>query len=267
MGEQVAETFNFARDVMEQWARRRPHDPALWCVDEAGGARCYSFAELADRFRRASGFLHKAGIRCGDRVLVMLPRVPAWWIEMLGLIRLGAVPIPATTLLTAKDIAYRVQAAGITAILTDVDGAAKAVGFGGIVILDDELETGLAKTAADFEPAPTRPDDPGLLYFTSGTTGPPKMVLHTQASYGLAHRITGEAVALLQAARRALEPRRQRLGQSRMVESLWAMAHGRVHFRGRCAGEIRGGGRAADARALSDYHVVRAGDSAAAHRA
>ena len=123
MGEQVAETFNFARDVMEQWARRRPHDPALWCVDEAGGARCYSFAELADRFRRASGFLHKAGIRCGDRVLVMLPRVPAWWIEMLGLIRLGAVPIPATTLLTAKDIAYRVQAAGITAILTEKSGA------------------------------------------------------------------------------------------------------------------------------------------------
>ena len=61
------------------------------------------------------------GIRRGDRVLVMLPRVPAWWIEMLGLIRLGAVPIPATTLLTAKDIAYRVQAAGITAILTDAD--------------------------------------------------------------------------------------------------------------------------------------------------
>jgi acyl-coenzyme A synthetase/AMP-(fatty) acid ligase len=50
--------------------------------DEAGTARCYSFAKLADRFRRASGFLHKAGIRCGDRVLVMQPRVPAWWIVM-----------------------------------------------------------------------------------------------------------------------------------------------------------------------------------------
>jgi acyl-coenzyme A synthetase/AMP-(fatty) acid ligase len=192
MGEQVAETFNFARDVMEQWAKRRPHDPALWCVDEAGRACRYSFAELGDRFRRACDFLHKAGIRCGDRVLVMLPRVPAWWIGMLGLIRLGAVPIPATTLLTAKDIAYRVQAAGITAILTDAGGATKVVGFDGIVILDDDLETGLGKAAADFEPAPTRADDPSLVYFTSGTTGPPKMVLHTQASYGLAHRITGE---------------------------------------------------------------------------
>jgi acyl-coenzyme A synthetase/AMP-(fatty) acid ligase len=82
MGEQVAETFNFARHVMEQGARRRPHDAALWWVDEAGTARCYSFAKLADRFRRASRFLHKAGIRCGDRVLVMQPRVPAWWIVM-----------------------------------------------------------------------------------------------------------------------------------------------------------------------------------------
>jgi acyl-coenzyme A synthetase/AMP-(fatty) acid ligase len=87
MGEQVAETFNFAATIMEQWARRRPHDPALWWVDEAGTAGCYSFAKLADRFRRASRFLHKAGIRCGDRVLVMQPRVPAWWIVMPGLIR------------------------------------------------------------------------------------------------------------------------------------------------------------------------------------
>jgi acyl-coenzyme A synthetase/AMP-(fatty) acid ligase len=206
MGEQVAETFNFARDVMEQWAKRRPHDPALWCVDEAGAACRYSFAELADRFRRACDFLHKAGIRCGDRVLVMLPRVPAWWIGMLGLIRLGAVPIPTTTLLTAKDIAYRVQAAGITAILTDADGATKVVRFEGIVILDNDLETGLEKAAADFEPAPTRADDPSLVYFTSGTTGPPKMVLHTQALRpGTSHH--WRAMALLQAARRALEPR------------------------------------------------------------
>jgi medium-chain acyl-CoA synthetase len=81
MGEQVAETFNFARDVMEQWTRRRPHDPALWWGMKPG-PRGNSFAKLADRFRRASGFLHKAGIRCGDRVLVMQPRVPAWWIVM-----------------------------------------------------------------------------------------------------------------------------------------------------------------------------------------
>ena len=124
MGEQVAETLNFfARDVMEQWALRGPHDPALWCVDEAGGARRYSFAELADRFRRAASFLHQSGIRRGDCVLVMLPRVPPWWIAMLGLIRLGAVPIPATTLLTGRDIAYRVATAGIKAILTEKSGA------------------------------------------------------------------------------------------------------------------------------------------------
>jgi acyl-coenzyme A synthetase/AMP-(fatty) acid ligase len=105
---------------------------------------------------------------------------------------LGAVPIPATMLLTGRDISYRVQAAGIKAILTHADEAFKAAGFGGIMVLDDELETGLVKVAADFEPEPTLADDPGILYFTSGTTGPPTMVLHTQASYDLAHRVTGE---------------------------------------------------------------------------
>ena len=84
------------------------------------------------------------------------------------------------------------------------------------MVLDDELETGLVKVAADFEPEPTLADDPGILYFTSGTTGPPTMVLHTQASYDLAHRVTGER--WLCCTHDALEPCRQRLGQSRLVD-------------------------------------------------
>jgi acetyl-CoA synthetase/medium-chain acyl-CoA synthetase len=191
MGEQAAAHYNFARDVIERWAQLRPHDLALWCVDEAGVERRFDFAEVADRVRRASAVLHQAGIRRGDRVLVMLPRVPMWWIGMLGLIRFGAVPIPATTLLTAKDIAYRVETAEITAILTDANGAGKAGDFCGAIILDEELERNLARKSSSFEPEPTRADEPGIIYFTSGTTGPPKMVLHTQESYGLGHRVTG----------------------------------------------------------------------------
>jgi acetyl-CoA synthetase/medium-chain acyl-CoA synthetase len=191
MAEQAAVTFNFARDVVERWAQLRPHDLALWCVDEAGAEMCFTFAELADRVRRASAHFHKAGIHRGDRVLVMLPRVPMWWIGMLGLIRLGAVPIPATTLLTMKDVAYRIEAAEITAIVTDAGGGSKVGDFRGAVILDQELEGGLARADSSFEPEPTRADEPGLIYFTSGTTGPPKMVLHTQQSYGLGHRVTG----------------------------------------------------------------------------
>jgi acyl-coenzyme A synthetase/AMP-(fatty) acid ligase len=192
MGEQPVATFNFARDIVERWAQLRPGELGLWCVDEGGGERRFSFAELADCARRASHLLHQAGIRRGDRVLVMLPRVPMWWIGMLGLIRLGAVPITATTLLTEKDIAYRIGAAGITAMLTDAEGASKAASFGGIVLLAEEMEHDLRKCDPGYEPELTMAGDPGLIYFTSGTTGPPKMVLHTQESYGLGHRVTGE---------------------------------------------------------------------------
>ncbi len=124
-------------------------------------------------------------------MLVMLPRVPMWWIGMLGLIRLGAVPIPATTLLTTKDISYRIASADITAVLTDADGAGKIGAFHGEIFVADEFERDLARAAPSFESEPTRAGDDGMIYFTSGTTGMPKMVLHTQESYGLGHRVTG----------------------------------------------------------------------------
>src|SRR4029453_9716154 len=125
MGEQAAATFNFTRDVVERWAQERPRDLALWCVDQTGIENRLSFAVLVDPSRRAAHRYHQAGVRRGDRVLVMIPRVPMWWIGMLGLIRLGAVPIPATTLLTMKDVAYRIGAAEITAIVTDAGGGSK----------------------------------------------------------------------------------------------------------------------------------------------
>jgi acetyl-CoA synthetase/medium-chain acyl-CoA synthetase len=193
--------FNFSRDVIERcWAQERPDGLALWWVrPESGGEVKLTFKSLSLQARRAAAFFHRLGIRSGDRVLVMLPRVPEWWIALLGLIRLGAVPIPCTTLLTARDIAYRVQAAQATAIITDGEGVKKAEGFDGIRIIvgDGPLDwqnfnAGLAQAADDFDPPPTRASDPGIIYFTSGTTGMPKMVLHTQASYGLGHRVTGQ---------------------------------------------------------------------------
>jgi acetyl-CoA synthetase/medium-chain acyl-CoA synthetase len=199
MGEQAATMFNFATDVMERWAKVRPHDSALWCVDENGAREeRFTFAELADRFRRAAHFFHTLGMRRGDRVLVILPRVPQWWIAMLGLTKLGAVPIPGTTLLTEKDIAYRIEAADVAAIVTNAEIARRVRDFSGIKIIVGEaagwigFDGGLRDARADFDPGPTRADEPGILFFTSGTTGPPKMVLHTQESYGLGHRVTGE---------------------------------------------------------------------------
>lgn len=200
MSGQETVCFNFAGDVMERWAGLRPHDPALWCVDESGAhEKRLTFAQLADQFRRASHFFHTLGVRRGDRVLVILPRIPQWWIAVLGLTKLGAVPIPGTMLLTEKDIAYRMRAADVTAIITGAEVAERVGDFAGIKIIVggasngwSDFDEGLRVAHADFEPGPTRAEEPGILYFTSGTTGPPKMVLHTQESYGLGHRVTGE---------------------------------------------------------------------------
>ncbi len=192
--------FNFARDVMERWAQERPEAGALWCTDDAGRSdQRFSFRQLAERFRRAAGFFNTVGIRRGDRVLVILPRVPQWWVAMLGLTKLGAVPIPGTPLLTAKDIRYRVEAADVRAFITDAEGAAKVESFEGVRLLVGterrgwtDLDAGVSCASPDFDCEPTGSDEPGIIYFTSGTTGPPKMVLHSQASYGLGHRPTGE---------------------------------------------------------------------------
>ena len=199
MGE-TAPHFNFARDVFDHWARQMPEAPALWWIGESGrGEAKLTFEQLAGQSRRAAGFLAAQGVRRGDRVLVMLPRVPQWWVAMLGLTRLGAVPIPGTPLLTPRDIAYRIKTAGICAVLTDMAGTQKTGDFAGVRIgvgaadaAWTDFDTGVGAAPEDFEPEPTFSDDPGIIYFTSGTTGPPKMVLHTQASYGMGHRVTGE---------------------------------------------------------------------------
>ncbi len=194
--------FNFAADVVDRWARSRPEGRALWYVHSCSGAeQRFTFAKVAELSCRAASFLHKSGVKRGDRVLVMLPRVPQWWISMLGLIRLGAVPVPSTLLLTARDISFRVEAAKITAAITSEEGVAKLGGFHGLRLLVGasappsgwlDFDAGLREASADFRGEPTRSEEPGILFFTSATTGEPKMVMHTQASCGLGHRLTGE---------------------------------------------------------------------------
>ena len=202
---EVPEYFNFSSDAVERWARERPDSIALWWTDETGRSETkLSFAQLRDELRSAAHFFSTVGIRRGDRVLVVLPRIPQWWVAILGLIRLGAVPIPGTPLLTVKDMRYRIEAADVTALLTDADGAAKATDLvvaHKILVGEDRpgwtnFDAGLRDASPRFDPEPTRSDEPGIIYFTSGTTGHPKMVLHTQASYGLGHRVTGEWIDL-----------------------------------------------------------------------
>jgi acyl-coenzyme A synthetase/AMP-(fatty) acid ligase len=214
---EVPEVYNYARDVVDAWAAREPGKLALLAVGPDGGdARRFSFAELARSSDRAARFLAGQGVAKGDRVFVMLPRVPDWYDVVLGCIKLGAVPMPATTLLTPRDIAYRLNSAEASVVVVDAEGTTKVnqvaadcpslrtrvyLAGGGYGGLPDEASgqaggwvswaDGLA-AAGDGPPEaePTRSDDPMLLYFTSGTVAYPKMVLHTQASAGIGHQIT-----------------------------------------------------------------------------
>ncbi|MFT3831566.1 MAG: AMP-binding protein [Opitutaceae bacterium] len=193
------EFFNFATDVVDRWAQTRPDAPALWWVDAGTRAeRKFTFREIAALSSQAANFFRSSGIKRGDRVLVMLPRLPQWWISMLGLIRLGAVPVPATLLLTPREVHYRIETAKISAVITTGDGVAKVGWFQGISLIVEsaavgwvDFDAGLRTASNVFHSEPIRATDPGIIYFTSATTGEPKMVLHTQASYAIGHRLTG----------------------------------------------------------------------------
>ncbi len=201
--------FNFATDVIDAWAQVRGEAPALWHFNPVTGKQQkFSFGEMSMLSQKAAGLLQSCGVRKGDRVLIMLPRVPQWWITMLGLIRLGALPVPATLLLTEREVTYRLETARVTAVITNAEGSVKLDGFDGLRIFVTthtrqnsvstapvgwtDFESGLKNAPTSFVGQKTRSEDPGVLYFTSATTGEPKMVLHTQASYGLGHRITGQ---------------------------------------------------------------------------
>ena len=211
---EVPATYNYARDVVDAWAAKEPGKLALLAVGPDGGdARRLSFAELAERSNRAANFLAAQGVAKGDRVFVMLPRIPDWYDVVLGCIKLGAVPLPATTLLTPRDIAYRVGRAAASVAVVDGEGATKldqvvddcpslrrriyvaGGGWGGLGGPAGGGWVAWADGLAAAEPTPpaaepTRADDPMLVYFTSGTVAYPKMVLHTQASLGIGHQIT-----------------------------------------------------------------------------
>jgi acyl-coenzyme A synthetase/AMP-(fatty) acid ligase len=206
---EVPEYCNFATDVIGKWASD-PNKLAMLWVGQNGEERYITFAQFAERSSRAANAFAALGIKKGDRVLVMLPRIPEWWESVLGLMKLGAIPIPCTTLLTPKDIQFRAEVAEAVGFITDSEGAAK---FDEVrsecptikVAIEVEPNADVARrkgwtnyhqvveeASPEFTGPKTRSDDPCLVYFTSGTVGYPKMVLHTHASYPIGHTITGK---------------------------------------------------------------------------
>ena len=196
--------FNFCRDVFDGWAEDPAKVALLWIDDEGNEVR-RTFASLRDESARLSNVLDARGVQPGDAVVVLLPRLIEWWVANLACLRMGAVVCPGTTQLKAKDIAYRLHAAEAVCVIADdsvaaqIDAIAEECPAVKARILVGGARAGWERYAdivpparEEFETVDSAADDPAILYFTSGTTGFPKMTLHTHASYPLGHRITGE---------------------------------------------------------------------------
>ncbi len=202
----VPARFNFVLDVLERRAAASPDGLGLISLDSSGGLSArHTWMDLAKESRRMGHALTALGIGKGDPIFVMLPRIPEWYTVALGAIRIGAIPMPGTSLLTGKDMVHRIERAEAVMAVTDSEGAAKLDGTSAdlpslryrVVVGEapssawTALDALLQPASTDPTPAdPTSSDDPMLLYFTSGTVSHPKMVMHTQASYGLGHTIT-----------------------------------------------------------------------------
>ncbi len=193
----VLDEFNWALDHFDVLAAGNDA-PALWIVEEDGREQKLSFREMAARSNRAANFLRAQGVRRGDRILLMLGNELALWEIMLAAIKLGAVLIPATTLLTPQDVLDRVERGQVKFAMAAAASADKLApvpaGCGRISI------GGAAPGCVEYAPdahsdvfAPdgiTKATDPLLLYFTSGTTAKPKLVLHSHQSYPVGHLST-----------------------------------------------------------------------------
>jgi acyl-coenzyme A synthetase/AMP-(fatty) acid ligase len=203
---EIPASFNYVEDVLEPLAAVRGGDLGLLSLGPSGEVVGeHSFGDLAVASRRTANLLTALGVEKGDRVFVMLPRIPEWYFVVLGAIRIGAIPMPATSQLTSRDIAYRVARAEARVAVTDLAGAVKLdqvrqelPGLAEAIVVGEQPSAGWRPFQQLLEQAAGSPgrrqrtaaDDPMLIYFTSGTVAHPKMVLHTQASYGIGHRIT-----------------------------------------------------------------------------
>lgn len=198
----VPEYFNFAYDVVDKWAEDRTK-LGLIVVDNDDNVDKRTFWELKTASNRFANSLLALGIQAGDPVLIITSRIAEWWEAVLGIMKAGAVVMPATSQLTPKDIKYRVDMGQVKFVITDIANHSKFEAvreqcpqLQHLILVDGERDGWLsyhemqATTSRYLEPVRTRADDPCLIYFTSGTTGMPKMVIHIH-SYPIGHRTTG----------------------------------------------------------------------------
>lgn len=195
--------FNWALDWFDELAKDADAKdrPALWIVDAAQDKQTkLSFAALSQRSNQVANFLRAQGLKRGDHLLLLLGNVVPLWETMLAAMKLGVVVIPATTLLTADELRDRLDRGKAKAVVAAQDQVAKFASLGaenvvrivvgaasdGWLAYDEAAEASESFTAD----GPTNAEDPMLLYFTSGTTAKPKLVLHSQRSYPVGHLST-----------------------------------------------------------------------------
>ena len=200
--------FNFAYDVVDQWARIQPDKKALLWTNEEGDVKQFTFADIKRESDKAAAYFQQLGISRGDMVMLIMKRRYQFWFAITALHKIGAVAIPATHLLTDADIVYRCEAATIRAIvavgddevLTHINKAApKCPSVRHYISIGPNVPQGWHDFNAGVEAAPAfvRPEvvneegDISLMYFTSGTSGEPKMVAH-DFRYPLGHIITAK---------------------------------------------------------------------------
>ena len=203
----VPENFNFGYDVVDAWAAEQPSKNAILWTNDQGLEHQYTYAELKEKTDATASYFQSLGIGHGDMVMLILKRRIEFWFSIIALHKLGAVAIPATHLLTKKDIVYRCEAADIKMIvcageevitkhiieaLPDCKSLEHVVSIGPDIPEGfKDFQEGIANAVPFVKPAqPNTNDDVMLMYFTSGTTGQPKMVAH-DFTYPLGHITTG----------------------------------------------------------------------------
>ncbi|MBO6835888.1 MAG: AMP-binding protein [Alphaproteobacteria bacterium] len=182
----VPDRFNFSTDVVGHWAANGDPLCLIW-RNEAGEHRSFRYSDMADRAARFGAVLRANGIRKGDRVLVVMPRIPEWQIVMVGAMHIGAVPIPSIEMLTDREVAYRVDHSGARAIVARAEHAPMIesastqsiarISVGPCAGWSNMLET--MPEIEPAEPAEVTAEDPVVMYYTSGSTGYPKGVVHS----------------------------------------------------------------------------------------
>ena len=202
------ESFNFAFDVVDALGKRKPDKLAMLHISEDGTERRFTFGDVKKESARAANYFKSLGIKRGDRVMLVLKRHYQFWFAILGLHKLGAIAIPATNQLLEKDFTYRFGAGKVKAILCTADGevadavdaaAAKSPSLELKILVGGEREgwrsfneeyTMFSSHFARGADAPSG-SDPMLMYFTSGTSGYPKIAAHSY-KYPLGHFITAK---------------------------------------------------------------------------